>query len=714
VITQGERRFGTALVVAFGTLVLLLVSALLTGVWLYWRGVVNQSEDRLTATLGGALSTSINKVSFSGKYHSQLLVEEFVADSPDLSYILIQRLDGSVFVESGRLPTDEIRAGPTWERASEAASAPDPIVQTITVGSQPIREVATPLRSGYEQHVTGVIRVGLSRATLAADSREAVYYLALLAGVLSALGVLGVLVLSRRLAKPVHQLAEDFAGILAHAPVGICLYDREGRLVRVSSGLQQLLNLQEPPSELGHVYARFSPEDATELREQDTALFDRGAEPISVERRLPAPGLERLVLTRFPLRAPSGETTHVGAFVVDVTVQRQLEAAVVQSQKMESVGQFAGGVAHDINNILTGILACADMLRLKEGDPDEWLQGILDSCQRAGQLTERLLTFGRKQIMKPQPCDLIQLVDASQTFLRRLLRADLTLDFSHGEQPVPVRVDRGQVEQVIMNLVGNARDAMANGGTISLSVSRETFDEARRVGQLQLPRGDYGVLRVTDQGPGIPAEIRERLFDPFSTTKDVGKGTGLGLSIAYSIVTQHGGAITFSDNAGGGTTFFVYLPVDESDAVADALRSSDIHERDGLLGLRVLVAEDDATVRSFLQEGLAKHGLELTVAADGAEAIARLKETPHGFDLVLCDVIMPRKNGGDVYRALKALECPAKVLFMTGYDDQILQQLLPDDPGLDYLGKPFTMERLLRKIAARFGAVVPASGGGGL
>lgn len=392
----------------------------------------------------------------------------------------------------------------------------------------------------------------------------------------------------------------------------------------------------------------------------------------------------------------------IGGVVVvfqDVSRRHELQAQFLQAQKMESMGRLAGSVAHDFNNLLTGIIGyanLAEMLLPPDSELRESLQEIGKSGFRAASLTRQLLAFARKQAVEQHPILLNDFVGELEKLLRRLLTVDISLDIRLDPDAGAIHGDPGQLSQVVINLVVNARDAMSNGGELVIKTSAVELRELDPQRPLHLPPGRYACLSVADNGMGMPPEIVAKIFEPFFTTKDAGAGTGLGLATCLGIVQQHRGAIAVASEVGSGTTFTVYIPqLDFAETVLPSLES----EPAELGGSEcVLVAEDDPSVRRLLCTLLRNAGYTVLEAADGEEALARAGEISGDIDLLLADIVMPRLRGTALARRLTAQRPLLRTLFISGQiDDEIVQhgQLLP---GIEFLAKPFSRHDLLRKL----------------
>lgn len=388
----------------------------------------------------------------------------------------------------------------------------------------------------------------------------------------------------------------------------------------------------------------------------------------------------------------------VFALAHDITEQLSLAEQLRQSQKMEAIGTLAGGVAHDFNNLLGVIIGYCDLLLKKapEGHPmQRGLSEIAKAADRAASLTKQLLAFSRRQMIRPRILDLNSIVWGVEAMLRRLISEDIELTVACHPELWKVNVDGGQMEQVLMNLVVNARDAMPHGGQITIETVNVAW-EGGRVEHREVAAGEYVMLAVSDTGCGMDEEVRSHIFEPFFTTKEEGKGTGLGLSTVYGIIKQSQGHIWVYSEIGVGTTFKIYLPaIRESEPVVDeqpvrqgARRGSET----------VLVVEDQALLRGMICEVLEGHGYKLFVAQEGNEALEIFRQHPESVDLVLTDVVMPKMSGPQLAEEVAARYPSVKVLFMSGYaDEAIVRHGILAHSG-ELLQKPFTAEGLLHRV----------------
>jgi two-component system cell cycle sensor histidine kinase/response regulator CckA len=392
----------------------------------------------------------------------------------------------------------------------------------------------------------------------------------------------------------------------------------------------------------------------------------------------------------------------------DNSEQVKLERQVAQETKMQAVCQLAGGVAHDFNNILTAIIGHCDLMLMRHspGDSDyDDIQQIKHNSNRAAGLTRQLLAFSRQQTMRLQVLQLPDAVAEVSNLLKRLLGETVTLVVKHGRNLGAVRADPGQLEQVIVNLAVNARDAMPNGGTLTLQTYAVASSEVRRLGSDILPVADYTALSVTDTGVGIPPQSIGKIFEPFFTTKEVGKGTGLGLSTVYGIVKQSGGYIFADSTVGKGTSFVIYLPVHHAPAtpVAEPARPR-AEAGDELWGSgTVLLVEDEAMVRAVAERALARQGYSVVTAANGEEAL-ELLEAGTQVDLLVSDVVMPSMDGPTLVRHARERYPDLPILFMSGYAEEQLRKSI-DLPRVAFLPKPFSVQQLAEAARAAIALV---------
>ncbi len=383
---------------------------------------------------------------------------------------------------------------------------------------------------------------------------------------------------------------------------------------------------------------------------------------------------------------------------IDISERKRLEEQLRHSQKMESIGTLAGGIAHDFNNILTAIIGYGSLLQMKMKEDDALrynVEQILSSANRAALLTQGLLAYSRKQILNPQPVSINSIIKKVDMLLTRLIGEDIELKIMLTDDDLTVMADVGQIEQVLMNLATNARDAMPEGGYLFIETERiELGEESAELHDFKKP-GTYALITVTDSGMGMDEKTRQRIFEPFFTTKELGKGTGLGLATAYGIVRQHNGTITVYSEEGRGTTFKIYLPAVRS--VEEQAPPVELPPIQGGAEM-VLVAEDDEVVRTLTSHILQQFGYTVIEAEDGEDAVNKYMENRDRIKLLLLDVIMPKKNGREVYAKIKIFSPAVKVLFLSGYTADIMHKKGLLEEGVNFIMKPVPMNELLRKV----------------
>jgi PAS domain S-box-containing protein len=520
--------------------------------------------------------------------------------------------------------------------------------------------------------------------------------------------------LEQRVAERTQELAvandslrrsEEFvSNILNTVDEGFIVVDRQYRIVAANRAFREQAGkaaqeiLGKPCYEVSHHRDRPCYEAGEECAVRK--VFESGQPMASSHVHREEGGTDIHVETKaFPIRNESGEIVSAIEVLNNITERKSLEEQLRQAQKMEAVGLLAGGVAHDFNNVLSAIIGYGSLLKLKvpsEGQPGEYIDEIMAAADRATNLTRSLLTFSRKQDADRRPEDLGAVVRGFAKLLQRMLREDIELRLALADENLVILADRGQIEQIIMNLATNARDAMSGGGTLTFEARavslNEEFVHTHGFGS----PGDHARLSVVDTGEGMDDRTRQRIFEPFFTTKELGRGTGLGLAVVYGAVRQNGGHITVHSEPGGGTRFDLYFPL-YRDAVPAGTEDRQPAEVQGGREV-ILLAEDESVLRRLTAQVLRDHGYSVIEAEDGEDALRRFAEHRDTIQLAVLDVIMPKRSGGDVAQEFLRARPDLKVLFMSGYSKDIVsgKGLLTSEH--EVLSKPFAPSALLAMI----------------
>ena len=483
--------------------------------------------------------------------------------------------------------------------------------------------------------------------------------------------------------------------LLDMLPIGLALVDGDGRFLTMNQAFVHAAGIAgtaKPvyPGDLVVKEDKAAVADAVRRNARGPAMSG------DIAVRLARQPAEPVALTIAGLRG-LGDAA-VLLLLKDNSEEAKLKRQVAQATKMQVVGQLAGGVAHDFNNILTAIIGHCDLMLMRHtpGDIDyDDIQQIKSNSNRAAGLTRQLLAFSRQQTLRPQVLQLPDVVSEVSHLLKRLLGETVELVVKHGRNLGPIRADPGQLEQVIINLAVNARDAMApkGGGTLTIQTYSVKADQVAELGSDILPIADYSALSVTDTGTGIAPGILGKIFEPFFTTKEVGKGTGLGLSTVYGIVKQSGGFIFADSKLEEGTRFVIYLPVHREEAASSRSRTPAKAKKDELWGSgTVLLVEDEPMVRSVAERALTRHGYKVLTADNGEEAL-EIVGRGEPIDLLISDVVMPGMDGPTVVREARKSRSDLKILFMSGYAEEQLRKSI-DIENVNFLPKPFSVTEL--------------------
>ena len=789
---------------AFGSLVLVLMLVVLLLGSYYSTRLAEENERELEATIVGMLSTSMQRVSFSGKFHARMFVEQMVQSQPRLSYIAIADSDGVIIAHS-----DSTQNGHTLKH-DQANIAKQVLVSKQTsfshVGDDdaPIRQIAAIFHAGFEDRTPGVIFVGLSLAE-AQQKRHAIdLQLTLFATLLALLSVATTFALSRRFGHSIRSMANQLDGILRHSPLFIRIGDRSGEVLAASDTYHeaahtnpklfseehdaylrgeevtheiqpnpdQVLSVTSFPVEIGSkdepIQVCTVGVDITTQRRAEEALRDNKerlritldsiddgviatdgegrvqhmnpvAETLTGLTRAAALGqslnavvstspadeddddafdildgasertlhdangvVRRIASSAAPMLDAKGERIGSVLVVRDVTERHHTELQLRHQSRLQSIGQLAGGIAHDFNNMLTGLIGATELLELALSGKDdlgdeveEYINLILTTASRAGELTEKLLAFSRKGGQRAQLFDAHAMINDTVALLMRSVDKQIEIVTDLHAEETNIKGDLSRIQNALLNLGLNARDAITERGHITITTRSVDFDASScKAKPFELTPGRFIEVTCRDDGSGMSEEQRAHIFEPYYTTKDGGQGTGLGLASVYGTVTHHHGAIEVYSALGEGSTFKIYFPTTQ-ERPALALN----HPAAPRGNARVLLVDDEEFVREVARAILERLGYEVVIARDGVEGVERYKAEHEQIDVVLLDMLMPRMNGRDAFHAIRAINPEAKVIAISGYARNIDIEALVADGLMGYLRKPYTHRELATAVA---------------
>jgi PAS domain S-box-containing protein len=506
-----------------------------------------------------------------------------------------------------------------------------------------------------------------------------------------------------RATKAVHESEARLQSILDNSTAVVYVKDLDGRYLLINREYERLFHVTGEHMRSKTDLDVFPREIAERLRENDAkALRSGGA--IQMEELVPQDdGVHTYVSVKFPLFDPAGHAYAVCGISTDLTDLKRAEEQLRHVQKMDAIGRLAGGIAHDFNNLLTVINGYSGLL-LEELDSNDSARAsvaeILDAGERASNLTRQILAYSRKQVLEPNVWDINTIVSEMTSMIRRLVGEDVSFVTSLVHEEGLVLVDRGQLEQIILNLVVNARDAMPGGGKLTIETATLVLDEDYVSTHLEVTPGPHVMLAVTDTGEGMSPDVAARIFEPFFTTKEVGKGTGLGLSVVFGIVKQSGGSISVYSEPGVGTTFRIYFPeVKQTGAIEPSSAPAPVREIALLRGSEtILLVEDEDAVRAFAANVLRRQGYEVLEAHNGLEAIEVLQRSQSSVRLLVTDVVMPEMGGPALVARLRELHPALPVLYMSGYAERAVVHNGLVKSKQPFLPKPFTPIVLARKV----------------
>jgi two-component system cell cycle sensor histidine kinase/response regulator CckA len=550
---------------------------------------------------------------------------------------------------------------------------------------------------GGAKQMAEVIMKGPGGKTFAASISQAVVHEA--QGKVRTRGVVHDLTAERAMRQALKASEYKFQRFFEEAPLGIGLVDTKGILHDANPTLAHMMgyNVEDIENKL---FEDLIDETSRTIALEMMARIGKGrvgTAPIEITLK----GREQNCTVQMHGRRLEGSDNIVLHFI-DLSQQKALEMQFVQSQKMQAIGQLAGGVAHDFNNLLTAMIGFCDLLLLrhKAGDPSfSDIMQIKQNANRAANLVRQLLAFSRQQTLRPQVQDISDILTELSHLIRRLIGVNIELDVIHGADLGLVKVDAGQMEQVLINLAVNARDAMDTNGHLTVKTLMFTNREAIKRGDDEMPPGEWVTISVTDTGHGIPQNIIDRIFEPFFTTKDVGQGTGLGLATVYGIIRQTGGYLHVESIVNEGTTFTIYLPraAEEEQQTQTTSVSVEDDNRDLTGTAKILLVEDEDAVRTFGSRALQNKGYEVFEADSGEAALAVIENNPKlKLDLLITDVIMPNMDGPTAAKIIREKNPTLKIIFISGYTEEKLKEHMGEN--IWFLPKPFTLKQLAAKV----------------
>jgi two-component system, cell cycle sensor histidine kinase and response regulator CckA len=518
------------------------------------------------------------------------------------------------------------------------------------------------------------------------------------------------LVLSRTPGEePARDLRTDemrFARVFNATPMAIAILDKNGRITRSNAAFARLMPeaLKQPDGAARSIFAGILDRDRGAVDAAIAAAFQSTPDIPPVDAALAGEGERSARL--FFAAADEHEGNGATIYALDTTEQRALQSNFAQSQKMQAIGQLAGGVAHDFNNVLTAIIGYCDLLLANHRPTDPSFRDInqiKQNANRAASLVRQLLAFSRRQTLRPQVLQLGDVLSDLQMLMRRLVGEKIDLELRHGRDLWLVEADVNQFEHVLVNLIVNARDAMPQGGKIILRTRNVGAAECAGFNETSLDPGDYVAIEVEDFGHGIAPEVKDKIFEPFFTTKDVGKGTGLGLAMVYGIVKQTGGYVFCSSTVGKGTVFTILLPqyIPDETQASRPIEQAAAPPADLTGHGTILLVEDEGAVRAFGARALASRGYTVLQAASGSEALQIVEQNGGKIDLVVSDVVMPEMDGPTMFGELRKRGVKAKVIFVSGYAEDAFAKNLPEGEDFGFLPKPFSLKQLIEAVKGK-------------
>ncbi len=709
---QSLKSEDQKLAVLMGLILLLLMMIVLVASSHLFNRLQNEYNRRLSVAIAETVSESITRVGFAGKFHTRKLVGELSESVKELSYISVETVHNKVFAHSDPEQNDAELAPDAQNENRRCIADKAPFVVEKQIADRTVNEVIIPYTGGIDDEILGTVRIGIDFTDLRKVQADNFLKLLFLIAGLTFMAIFAAYRLSRHFGRSMRTLAGQLQAILDHAPMGLVISRSDGNIVLSSRETESFFPGAGSAAKIAEMHNSLSDEQCRARFDELEKLAFAGDPLLEQDMVLcdDAGNQKMWQVSKFPIeKNEMGGNTLICSFFRDATgkfvaeqEREKLREQLLHSQKMDAIGQLAGGVAHDFNNLLSGIMGAAEMLKdLEPGSPKhtKFVDMILGATAKAADLTRKLLTFARKREAERKPVDMVRVVSDSFEIFKRTLDRKIVLVFKNLSRHSVVPGDETLLQNMVMNLGINASHAMPDGGALSLVLKNVSITAMNcRVGEFELASGDYIELELADTGTGMSPEIQKRVFEPFFTTKERGKGTGLGLAMVYGSVKAHGGAITVDSEPGKGTTFRILLPAVQGAGVTD------VAEEEMISGSgRVLIVDDEEILRTLGRAMVESLGYEVMLAANGLDAIDIFRKMPGSIDLVILDMIMPVMGGKEALAGLKKIRPDCRILVASGFaKESELSEM--ESLGINgSIRKPFRLAELSRAIARALG-----------
>jgi len=700
------------LALLMGLVILILMTVVLAASSSLFSRLQNEYNRRLSIAIAKTISESITRVSFAGKFHTRKLVGELAVGVKELSYISVETIQNRVFAHSETKLNDAELSEREQNENRRCLAEKAPFVTEKLVADRTVNEVIIPYSGGIDDEVMGTVRIGIDFTDLRRVQADNFSKLLFLIAGLTVLAILIAYRFSRHFGRTMRTLAVQLQAILDHAPMGLVISRSDGSIVLLSRETESFFPGADSAAKVDELHGSLGDKKCRARIDELEQLAFAGESLVEKDMILcDAAGSHKMwQVSKFPIeKNERGENTLICSFFRDATgkfvaeqEREKLREQLLHSQKMDAIGQLAGGVAHDFNNLLSGIMGAAELLKdFEPGSPQHarFVDIILGSAAKAADLTRKLLTFAHKREAERKPVDMLRVVSESFEIFKRTLDRKIVLCLQNFARQSVVPGDETLLQNLIMNLGINASHAMPDGGTLSLVMKNVSItSENCRVGAFELVPGNYLELELTDTGIGMYPEIQKRIFEPFFTTKEPGRGTGLGLAMVYGSIKAHDGSITVESEPGRGTTFRILLPAAHEAEVTDAA-DEEVISGSG----RVLIVDDEEILRAIGRAMLESMGYDVLLAVNGREAVDLFKKMPEEIDLVILDMIMPVMGGKETLAELKKIRSDCRILVASGF---ARESELSEMKKLGINGsirKPFRLAELSRAIAGVMG-----------